>query len=211
MRYFNLKVCGITRPSDAELAVGLGANMLGMIFYKNSPRHITIKNALAIVKVIPPTVNKVGVFVDTPIDRILIIANKLSLDFIQFQGDYKTRDLLKASKAGYKTIKVYHIINKRDYYNIYKSKADLILLDNKTTSLPGGTGERFNWGIKPPRKINNLMLAGGVNSKNVKEGIKIFSPLIVDICSSVESSPGKKSAKKLKEYFKVCNRLRYEQ
>ena len=167
MKYFNIKVCGLTRPSDAKLAVDLGTNMLGMIFYKRSPRYVTIKNALEIVKVIPPTVSRVGVFVDTPIDQIFKIANKLSLDFIQFQGDYKNKDIIKARKAGFKTIQVYHILNKKDYDNIYKSKADLVLLDNKTANLPGGTGERFDWGIKPPRKIKNLMLAGGVNSKNI--------------------------------------------
>lgn len=210
MRYFNMKVCGLTRPSDAKLAVGLGANMIGMIFYKKSPRYVTIKNAFAIVKVIPPTIHKVGVFVDTPIDQILKIANKLSLEFIQFQGDYKSSDILRIKRKGIKAIYGYHILNKKDYDNIYKSKADLVLLDNKTANLPGGTGERFDWGIKPPRKIKNLMLAGGVNSKNIKEGVEIFSPLVIDVCSSVENTPGVKSAKKLKEYFKVCNRLRYE-
>jgi len=210
MSYFNIKVCGLTRHADAKLSADLGANMLGMIFYKKSPRFITQKQASEIIKVVPHTVHKVGVFVDTKIDQILKIAHKLDLDFIQFQGDYIVPDILKAKSLGFKTIQVFHINSKKDYDNVYKSKADLVLLDNKTTALPGGTGERFDWGIKPPRRIKNLMLAGGINNRNVKEGVKLFSPLVVDVCSSVEKTQGVKSAKKLKEYFRICNRLRYE-
>jgi len=210
MSYFNIKVCGLTRHADAKLSADLGANMLGMIFYKKSPRFITQKQASEIIKVVPHTVHKVGVFVDTKIDQILKIAHKLDLDFIQFQGDYIVPDFLKAKSLGFKTIQVFHINSKKDYDNVYKSKADLVLLDNKTTALPGGTGERFDWGIKPPRRIKNLMLAGGINNRNVKEGVKLFSPLVVDVCSSVEKTQGVKSAKKLKEYFRICNRLRYE-
>ncbi len=210
MRYFNIKVCGLTRLSDAKLASDLGANMLGMIFYKKSPRYVTLKKAKAIIKVIPPTIHKVGVFVDYPIDKVLRTAHMLNLDFIQFQGKYSSSEILKARRLGFNTTQAFHITNKFDYNNVYKSKADLVLLDNKTTTLPGGTGERFDWGIKPPRKISNLMLAGGINSKNVKDGVKIFSPLAIDVCSSVENTPGVKSPKKLKELFQICNRLRYE-
>ncbi|MFH2048036.1 MAG: phosphoribosylanthranilate isomerase [bacterium] len=209
MSYFNIKICGITRPSDAKLAAELGANMIGMIYYKKSPRYITLKQASAIVKVVPPTVHKVGVFVDTELNKILNTAHRLNLDFIQFQGDYNSSDVLKAKKLGFKTIQVFHIRNKKDYKNVYKSNADLVLLDHKTATQPGGTGETFDWGINPPRKIKNLILAGGINSNNMKDGIKIFSPLAIDVCSSVESTPGVKSVKKLKELFEVCNRLRY--
>jgi len=209
MSYFNIKICGLTRPLDAKLAAELGANMIGMIFYNKSPRYVNLKQASAIVKIVPPTVNKVGVFVDTELNKILNTAHRLNLDFIQFQGDYNSSDVLKAKRLGFKTIQVFNIRNQNDYKNVYLSKADMVLLDNMTATQPGGTGKAFNWEIKPPRKIKNLILAGGINSNNVKNCIKIFSPLVIDVSSSVENTPGIKSAKKLKELFEVCNELRY--
>lgn len=211
MSHFNIKICGLTRPSDAELASELGANMLGMIFYKKSPRSVTLKQAADLIKVMPSTVSRVGVFVDTKLEKILNIAHKLDLDFIQFQGTYNRTDISKAKMLGFKTIQCFYITKESDYNNIYKSKADLVLLDNRTSLLQGGTGKTFDWGVKPPRKIKNLVIAGGINIYNLKDGIKIFSPLAIDVSSSIENMPGVKSVKKLKQLFKVCNRLRYGQ
>ncbi|MGH8016074.1 MAG: phosphoribosylanthranilate isomerase, partial [Candidatus Zixiibacteriota bacterium] len=112
-------------------------------------------------------------------------------------------------KYGVKTIESFHITKMSDYANARKSKAEIVQLDNRTKGPGGGTGQRFDWSIKPPHRIPNLMLAGGLNAENVSQGVRIFQPLIVDVNSGVEVSPGIKSAAKLKQFFKVCNGLRY--
>ncbi|MEA2031932.1 MAG: phosphoribosylanthranilate isomerase [candidate division Zixibacteria bacterium] len=209
MKNFVVKVCGFTRPKDAALAAQLGADMIGMIFYRKSPRWVSQKIAKTIVSIIPPTVARVGVFVDLDTNAVLRVARRLQLDYIQLHGDYSKKDINRIHLGGFKVIKVFHITTKSDYTSVMTSSADLVLLDNRTGGRSGGTGQRFDWGISPPKKISNLVLAGGITADNVEEGIKRFSPLMVDVNSGVESSPGIKSAAKLRDFFTLCNRLRY--
>lgn len=210
MMHFKVKVCGITRPMDAVHAAKLGADMVGMIFYRGSPRFVTIKTASNIASSLPPTVMRVGVFVDEQVSRILLIGERLKLDYIQLHGKEPLRDITILKKAGFKVIRAFHVRKRSDYEYVYKSRADLVLLDNATSEHPGGTGRSFNWSIKPPKPIQNVILAGGVTGDNVVKGVKTFHPLVVDVNSGVEKSPGIKSQNKLKHFFNTCNALRYE-
>jgi len=92
---------------------------------------------------------------------------------------------------------------------VVRSKADLRLLDHRTDHQRGGTGETFDWSIRPKGKLDNLVLAGGIDVDNVAEGIRLFDPLVVDVNSGVESRPGIKSPSKLKAFFAECDRIRY--
>ncbi|RKX28086.1 MAG: N-(5'-phosphoribosyl)anthranilate isomerase [Candidatus Zixiibacteriota bacterium] len=209
MKFFEVKVCGLTRPKDAALAVRLGCDIIGMIFYRKSPRLVSQSIAKSIISAVLPTVRRTGVFVDLKPDAVLRVACRLQLDYVQLHGSYSIKDIDIVRKEGFKVIEAFHVETQKDYERVMTSHADLVLLDNKTTSQSGGTGQRFNWGIVPPRKIPNLVLAGGICSNNVKEGIKRFSPLVIDVNSGVESSPGIKSETKLRDFFSLCNRLRY--
>ena len=209
MKRFLVKVCGITRPGDANLALKLGADMIGLIFYRPSPRYITRRLAAEIMSTIPPTARTVGVFVDEPVENVSDIARHLRLDFVQLHGAERLSDILFCRRMGLKTIKGFSIKTKADWNRAAASKADLILVDNRKDDRMGGTGESFDWTIKSPVKISNLMLAGGVNSANLGEAVKKFDPLVIDVNSGVESSPGIKSSAKLREFFKVCNRIKY--
>ena len=211
MRHFHVKVCGITRRKDAVLAAELGADMIGMIFYSGSLRCVSISSAQKIVQHLSPTVDRVGVFVNERIEKMLSIARRLRLDYIQLHGDEKTKDILMLKKYGLKVIKGYSVSSQADYAKLYLSKADLVLVDNVTPKERGGTGERFDWRLTPPTRIANLMLAGGISIDNVEEGIRIFDPLVVDVNSGVETRPGIKSAEKLKRFFEKCDQLRYGQ
>jgi phosphoribosylanthranilate isomerase len=209
MTKFKVKVCGITRPADAQLASRLGADMIGMIFYKKSPRCVTLKQARDIIAVLPPVVDRVGVFVNEDFQKMLRIAGQLRLDYVQLSGDEPARMIAAIRKHGLKVIKSYQVVSASDYDELFRSRADLVMLDNRTESAYGGTGRTFDWGCKPPRLISNLVLAGGITAENVATGVELFRPLVVDVNSGVESSAGIKSADKLKQFFNQCDKLRY--
>ena len=209
MRHFKIKVCGLTRPRDAETAAGLGADLAGMIFYRRSPRFVSLIKAASIVKALPPTVHRVGVFVDDPVDRIVSVVTRLELDFVQLHRPCRSSDLKRIRGAGARIIRVAHIEKKRDYLKILRNKTDLVMLDNRSAERPGGTGVPFDWSLQPPRRIPNLVLAGGINRDNLSEGLRIFEPLVIDVNSGVESRPGIKSKTRLTDFFETANRLRY--
>lgn len=204
-----IKICGITRLKDAQRAFKLGTDFIGFIFYKPSPRYISKANAKEIISILPVSVSKVAVFVDEDIDTVIKIAKDIKFDYIQLHG-HETSDYIKAvKKERIKVIKSFPLKVKSDLMKIKKSQADLVLVDNISEKLPGGSGEKFNWDLKIPSSVNNLVLSGGLNKNNITEGIKKFKPLLVDINSGVESKPGIKSEVKMKEIFKRINKLRY--
>ena len=206
---FHIKICGLTRPSDARLAARLGADMIGMIFYSKSPRFVSQSIAREIIAGVPPTVARVGVFVNAEESDLLLIAEKLRLDFVQLHGDESSTYIRKIQKGGFRVIKAFNITRASDFEPIYNSPADLCLLDNRIGETRGGTGETFNWAAKPRRQIANLVLAGGVDADNLAKGVRLFRPLVVDVSSSLESRPGVKSLLRMKQFFAECDRIRY--
>ena len=204
-----IKVCGITRVKDAKASVSLGADLLGFIFYKKSPRYITPAKVLKIVSSIPVTTRRVGVFVNENNEKILSIANRLQLDFIQLSGDETKKDIRFLQKNGYKVIKTVRISSNSEISSLKATIADIVHLDTADKKLYGGVGKQFNWDTKTGKVNLPLMLAGGINKENVLEGIKKIQPIIVDVNSGVESKPGIKSELKLKEFFKTVDRYRY--
>ncbi len=209
MNHFKIKVCGITRLRDALLAERLGADMLGFVFYAKSPRYLSVAQAKAIVEKLPATIGKVGVFVEPNLSAMQTAARELKLDYIQLHGVHNNALVRQLRNTGHKVIQSFHVENAKDYQEIWKSVADIVHLDNKSEQSTGGTGRPFNWTIRPRQKIPNLMLAGGISIKNVKEALRLFRPLVIDVNSGVESKPGIKSEPKLKKFFKLCNHLRY--
>ena len=208
MHNLYVKVCGITRLIDATRAEKFGANLLGFIFYKNSPRYISPTKAKNIIKKLSPVTSRVGVFVNEDNNKILKIAQNLSLDFIQLSGHESSRDVSYLLKQGFKVIKTIHVSTQSELQKIKKISADIIHLDTADKKLYGGSGKQFNWNLTLSKSHKNIMLAGGIKSDNVLDGIKRFNPLIVDVNSGVELKPGMKSEKMLKEFFKKVNRYR---
>jgi len=209
MKRFRVKVCGVTRTRDAVLAAELGADMIGLIFYRRSPRMVTVSQATQIIRGLPPVVRRVGVFVDESVEKMLRIGRRLQLDFIQLHGGESTRLVRRLQSEGFRVIKAFSISSAGDYAPLVRSKADLRLLDHRTEYQLGGTGETFDWSIRPKGKLDNLVLAGGIDVDNLAEGIRLFDPLVIDVNSGVESRPGIKSSSKLKAFFAECDRIRY--
>ncbi len=206
---FKAKVCGITRNSDALAAWECGADMIGLIFYRPSPRAVSSAKAQQIVKGLPPTLERVGVFVNEKVDTILKLGERLQLDYIQLSGDESESSIVKIQRERYKVIKAFHVRTREDYHELLHTQADICMLDSRSGDQFGGTGKPFDWTVRPPKKIRNLMLSGGITVANVAEGIRLFEPLIVDVNSGVETKPGVKSPKKLAEFFHTINEIRY--
>jgi phosphoribosylanthranilate isomerase len=184
-----VKVCGITSYEDAVLALDQGVDALGFNFYRPSPRYIDPAKAHEIIRRLPPLWVSVGLFVNAAIDELVETARVAGVQALQLHGDetpgYCRRisgwPLLKAIRIGADPI--------REVLQEYPVQA--FVLDVKDESLFGGTGRSFDWrlaqGIDHP-----VLLAGGLRPDNVREAILIVKPYGVDVCSGVESSPGKK-------------------
>lgn len=211
MADFDVKVCGMTRVEDARKAVHLGARLIGLIFYPKSPRHVTLDQACEISEAIKGNVPRVGVFVDAAPREMITIAGQVGLEYVQVHGALSDSDLVDIQSAGLRVIRPYHIQQVTDYDQVYRSRADYVMLDNTTKTVPGGTGKTFDWSLQPPRPIHNLVLAGGINESNIEDGVRLFAPAVVDVNSGVESEPGVKSPEKLERLFELCARLQREQ
>lgn len=208
MTTFRVKVCGITRPQDGLIAAALDVDLIGMIFYRRSPRFVEPHEAEAIISKLPPSVARVGVFVDEPMKPLLELADRLQLDYVQLHGNEPDDQIDQIRRAGYEVIKAFRILGLADWDNLYSSHADLVMVDNASAELKGGTGRTFDWSIEPPRPVTNLVLSGGLTVDNIEDGVARFNPVIVDVNSGVESAPGIKAKAKLIDFMGKCDRIR---
>jgi phosphoribosylanthranilate isomerase len=204
-----VKICGITNADDAVMAIQLGADLLGFNFYPKSPRYIEPSEAQKIIRKLPAFVDIVGVFVNADSDTIRKTAGDLMLDWVQFHGDESPGFCMSLSNMPAQIIKAVRVKNKRDIEYAKNFATDAMLLDAYHPELYGGTGERFNWKTLPELTghiFGRTFLAGGINPENVTEAIDqgFYG---IDICSGIESSPGKKDHKKMTELFKNIRSL----
>jgi len=198
-RQTRVKICGMTRACDAELAVSLGADYLGFVFHAKSPRAVTLREALRICEKIPPTIGVVGVFVNSSARDIVTVARALRVAFVQLHGDESSALISRVRGAG---IRVARAIDPGRYRSRDAGCADFTLFDNQTRAMSGGTGQPFDWSRAPKLPPKNLILAGGLSIDNYREGWRRFHPLILDFNSGVESRAGAKSERKLRELFR---------
>ena len=196
-----VKVCGTTRLKDALLAVECGADAIGFIFYKKSPRCVSAKTAKEICSKLPPFVSRVGVFVNETADTINRIADRCGLDAVQLHGD-ETPAFCK--KIKHRVIKAVRVKDAASLKEISRYPVDGFLLDTYKKDQWGGTGKVFDWELAlRAKKYGPVILAGGLNPRNVKEAIKKVKPYGVDVSSGVEQLPGKKDPKKVKAFLKA--------
>jgi len=194
-----IKICGITNMEDALFAASLDVDALGFVFAE-SKRRITAVNASKIIDELPQSILKVGVFVNEEEKRIREILQLCHLDMLQFHGDESPLYVIRFRE---KIIKSFKIENENSLKDIPKYNVDAYLLDTYSLEKYGGTGETFDWDLAvEAKKFGHIILAGGLNPDNVEEAIKKVQPFAVDVSSGVESSPGKKDKKKLKEFVK---------
>lgn len=200
-------MCGTTRVEDALAAVRYGVDALGFIFYTKSPRYISPADATAIIKKLPPLIDRVGVFVNTPIEEVVATAGA-GLSYLQLHGnesveyclDIRQRlpscGIIKAFRVGEKS--------RREDFASYNECVDAFLLDTFVQGAKGGTGKIFDWSIIERLKLQRpVFLAGGLSSENVVSAIREVQPFAVDINSGVESQPGIKDHARLAELLQL--------
>ena len=196
-----IKICGITRTEDALCAAMLGADAIGLVFYKGSPRNVTLKQAGEIVSKLPPFVSVVGLFVDALPEEIDTVMKAVRLDLLQFHGD-ETPALCHSSRLPFiKAIRMREGLNIAEYSNRYPA-ARGFLLDTYQKDVPGGTGSTFDWSCVPKDMKKPIILAGGLTPQNVVEAITVLRPYGVDVSGGVESSKGIKDADKMAAFIK---------
>jgi len=201
-----VKVCGITSYRDASMALSLGADALGFNFFPRSPRYITPAAARRIVDRLPPFVTKVAVYVNAD-DLYELVKGALcaGVDVLQLHGD-ETPEYC-AEFDHWKLIKTLHIGEGFLPEDLEKYPVSAFLLDTRNSRLYGGTGKAFDWKLAGTiRTKRPLILAGGLCAENVADAIHTVRPYAVDVCSSVESAPGKKERRKLVAFMNEVHR-----
>lgn len=184
-----IKICGITRIEDALLAAKLGADAIGLVFYPQSPRCVSIEIARAIVQALPPFITVVGLFVDANKTTVQHVLQHVPLNLLQLHGD-ENAELCESYGISYiKALRVRAGVNLNSQIQLYKN-ARGILLDAYHPTLKGGTGQMFDWDLIPHDLAKPIILAGGLTADNVVEAITKVKPYAVDVSSGVESSPG---------------------
>ena len=204
-----VKICGITNLEDALVAAYLGADALGFIFAKESPRAVTPDAARDIIKKLPPLMVTVGVFVDTPQEEILSIIEQTGIRCVQLHGNELPTDY---SKINIPIIKAFRV---KEHFQVSireQFPAAAYLLDTYVKETAGGTGKSFDWNIALKAKaFGRIILAGGLTPENIGDAITKVCPYGVDISSGVESAPGKKDKRKLQQLFNAIHSLGKEQ
>jgi phosphoribosylanthranilate isomerase len=199
-RRVKVKICGITNWLDARRAVEAGADFLGFNFYPPSPRYIDPAKARRIVRRLPDKVSSVGIFVNEPEDKIGQIAREVGLKYIQLHGD-ETPAFVSRLRHALPKLKILKAIRVRKSFDWGKLRSfrgvEAILLDGFDAHRRGGTGRTFNWALARRTAAQRIFLAGGLRPENVAEAIRRARPYAVDVCSGIESSPGKKDGGKM--------------
>lgn len=190
-----IKICGIRRPQDIEYINELGIDYCGFVFAK-SKRRVDMEQALSLIQKLSADIKKVGVFVDEDPIVVMEIAEKLKLQVLQFHG-HETQAYINKFK-GYEIWKALKIKNFESISEMKNYKCEKFLLDNNIA----GSGEIFKWELVQQKvKGARVMLAGGLNSENVVQGIMQLEPYGVDVSSGVETE-GVKDYEKIKEFIR---------
>ena len=199
-----IKICGITNLGDAQLAVDLGADALGFIFYPKSPRYVKVRDAADICNALPPFVAKVGVFVNELEYEIEKALHECLLNALQFHGDEPPGF---CQKFAAKSIKAIQVRDEESLRAAEEYDVDALLLDTYTDESRGGTGRTFDWSLAVRAKeflSAPIILSGGLTIANVQEAIRKVRPYAVDVSSGVEREPGKKDPEKLRRFIELC-------
>ncbi len=207
-----VKICGMTRLEDAQLAVKLGAWAVGFVFVRESPRYIKLSEAERISAALGGTVIKVGVVVNFSENEILQLAP--IVDVLQFHGDESVQfceEMCKKSgKAYFKAIgpKSPEELSQLQEF----SSAQAVLIDAASSARSpgerGGTGQLSDWKLARDAQIlyRKIVLAGGLRPENVAQAVREVKPYAVDVSSGVEAHPGKKDPEKLLRFFEEVKR-----
>lgn len=198
-----VKICGITRREDADLAVSAGAWAIGLIFAPESRRRVDVGTAAGIATAYRRRCEVAGVFVNSPLDDVVATLGSVPLTLLQFHGEEGPSYCAEAARrTGLKVMKAMPAKDAHAVRALSVYKTDFHLLDAHVPGTHGGTGESFDWQLaaahrgRPP-----LVLAGGLTPDNVDEALAVARPYAVDVAGGVEAAPGVKDPDRLRRFF----------
>lgn len=193
-----IKICGLTRGEDVDMAVAAGADAIGFVFYPPSPRYVAPEVAAALVARLPPFVTAVGLFVNPAPDAVEAVLERVPLGLLQFHGD-ETEALCRSFYRPYlKAARVRPELDLVQYAAAYPS-AQGILLDAFVQGYGGG-GKTFDWTLVPAQLGKPLVLSGGLDPDNVGQALARLKPQAVDVSSGVEQAKGIKDRTKIQAF-----------
>lgn len=208
-----VKICGITNLEDALVAVEAGTDALGFVFYEKSPRYISPEAAREISSELSGRTERVGVFVNQDENSLCDIADDAALTAVQMHGDNedpRVADVVVARRPLKVLVGVSMQRPKPEGWAMTwdQKSVHAFLADSASPAKLGGTGETFDWrgamkSLEAIKGLGRLVLAGGLNSANVAEAIRVTKPWGVDVSSGVEAVPGKKDPEKVRAFIRA--------
>jgi phosphoribosylanthranilate isomerase len=201
MNRTRIKICGLTQAHDVAAAVALGADAVGFVQYRASPRFVDLARLRILVREVPAFVTTVLLFVNAAESDILAALEVAPNALLQFHGDETERECVRHARPYLRAVRMGESVDLLDCAAAYASAAAL-LVDAPAAGYGGG-GQPFDWSRVPAPAVRGkpLVLAGGLNADNVGAAIRAVRPFAVDVASGVELSPGVKSAERLKRFF----------
>ncbi len=201
-----VKICGITQPQQGQGIAALGASALGFICVKRSPRYINAHKIQSIIDLLPPTVDRIGVFANASVADIEAVLTFAQLTGIQLHGD-ETPEFCAQIKQLFPHLEVIKALRIKTLQSLseiphYLEGIDTLLLDAYHPQQLGGTGKTLNWDILTSFNPGcPWFLAGGLTPDNVGQALQILTPDGIDLSSGVERSPGDKDITKVTQLF----------
>ncbi|MDM5249469.1 MULTISPECIES: phosphoribosylanthranilate isomerase [unclassified Lysinibacillus] len=188
-----VKICGLKEQQHVQTAVEAGADAIGFVFAP-SKRQVTVEQAQQLAKHVPEGILKIGVFVNPSAEELRTAVENVPLDYVQYHGE-ETPDFIR--EQGYPAIKALSVRGAKDVQAAVNYDVDYYLFDAPGTDFKGGSGHTFDWTLLEmvgiPRE--KLILAGGLQAKNIEEAVSLVSPFMVDVSSGVETEGIKDIAK----------------
>ena len=198
-----VKICGITRPEDAEQAAALGAWAIGFILWPQSKRVADPAVAAGIARALRRRVETVGVFVNPTLDEVAHAVDGIGITHVQLHGDEGPSFCTAvAQRTGLPVIKALGVGSRADILAAERYHTGFHLLDAAAGAAYGGTGRTWDWDLLAQRRSRTpVILSGGLTPDNVAEAIAKARPWAVDVSSGVESAPGVKDPAKVEAFF----------
>ena len=203
-----VKVCGLTRVPDAQLASDLGASAVGFVFWRGSPRYVDRAAARAIVKELRPDVAPIGIFVDPSIEEVDETVSQVGLRGVQLHGDESVafcEELrgLASMRGGIDLIKAVALRGAESAEAAAALPSFVtVLLDAHDSTRKGGTGRTVEWSVAATvARRRRVFLAGGLTPTNVAAAVEAVCPYGLDVSSGVETAPGVKDAGLMRQFF----------
>lgn len=197
-----IKICGITTTRDALAAANAGADAIGLICYPPSPRYVEPAAAANIAMVVPPFVMRVAVFVNPTAAAVAAVIGAAGIDMLQFHGDEDPGFCASFRLPYLKAARMRPDLDLLEYLSPYQAAAGW-LLDTYREDTYGGIGAAFDWGLIPHGLARPIVLSGGLDIANVREGIQRIRPWAVDVSSGVESERNGRVVKGEKDHRKI--------